>query len=229
MTAPPLRRILTLLGSEKRLLVLQLLVDGPFTVGEVARALDFSQDRASHLIAELETTGLVRKTRKGQRSVEAAIDRNEILRFIVNLGESIYPGGVNVTPRSILDLDGQTLTDALAAERIVVYDDPVPEVEPEGADDAGNPYELDEVQEEGEPDFSGPIEGSEEHIDQLIDEALGYEGLVPPDPFIDGWDDLAGCAGCGMPLERGEGPLCAECRREQGEDYDDDEEVIDAT
>ncbi|HKV07924.1 MAG TPA: MarR family transcriptional regulator [Thermoanaerobaculia bacterium] len=187
MSAPTLHRTLALLGSEKRLLVLQLLVDGPFTVGEVAKTLDFSQDRASHLIAELEATGLVRKTRKGQR-VEAAVDRGEILRFIANLGENIYPGGVNVKPRSILDLDGQTLTDALTAERVVVYDDPLPEVGPDGADEAGNPYEL----------------------------AIGVEGLVPPDPFIDGWDP------------DGDWEV-RELKAPIQNKLDDDEEVIDAT
>lgn len=208
----PLHRILALLGSEKRLLVLQRLVDGPFTVGEAAKTLDLTQDRASHLIAELVSTGLVQKTRKGQR-VEAAVDRDEIMLFLSNLGETIYPGGVTVTPRSVLDLDGGTLTDALIAERIVVYDDLLPEVEPDGTDEAGNPYELDEV--DDEPDFSGSIESSEEHIDELIDEAL------EPDPFIDGWeenDSFMEDGGQGWE-DRGDGNV----------DSDDEEEVIDAT
>lgn len=190
VNAPPLHRILGLLGSENRLLVLQLLVDGPFTVGEVAKVLDLTQDRASHLIAELVTTRLVRKTRKGQR-VEAAIDREEIMLFLSNLGESLYPGGVSVTPRSILDLDGQTLADALIAERVVVYGDELPEVKP-----------------------------------------TGVEGIVPPDPFIDGWAGLSADEIREVwerPYQDENGRGVDEVDREIQEQLDDEEEVIDAT
>lgn len=38
-------------------------------------------------------------------------------------------------------------------------------------------------EDDGEPDFTGPIDGSPEHIDELLDEAL-Y-----PDPFIDDWPE----------------------------------------
>ncbi|OYD15818.1 hypothetical protein CH330_04685 [candidate division WOR-3 bacterium JGI_Cruoil_03_51_56] len=55
-----------LLGAETRHRILELLHEGPLTVGEIARRAGVTQPAVSQHLAVLRSAGLVRDTRKGQ-------------------------------------------------------------------------------------------------------------------------------------------------------------------
>ena len=59
-------RLLTLLGNEKRLAILTLLVEGEMSVGAIAERVELSQSALSQHLAKLRSMGLVETRRERQ-------------------------------------------------------------------------------------------------------------------------------------------------------------------
>jgi DNA-binding transcriptional ArsR family regulator len=59
------------LGEPRRVEILQLLRDGPRTVGEIAADVDVTQQAVSQHLAVLDQAGLVEARREGTRSIYA--------------------------------------------------------------------------------------------------------------------------------------------------------------
>jgi len=78
------------LSNEGRLLVLCHLVEGPKTVGELERALGYSQPHVSQLLARLRHEGFVDSKRHG-RSVQYSIADDRLRAVIMALHEAFCP------------------------------------------------------------------------------------------------------------------------------------------
>ena len=63
-TAKQLAKIYRALGNERRVEIMILLSKGPKTLTEISRKLSYPLSRTSAYVTELETFGLVKKTRK---------------------------------------------------------------------------------------------------------------------------------------------------------------------
>jgi DNA-binding transcriptional ArsR family regulator len=70
-TAPKTAAALKALGEPRRVEILQLLRDGPRSVGEIADAVDVSQQAVSQHLAVLDRAGLVEARREGTRHLYA--------------------------------------------------------------------------------------------------------------------------------------------------------------
>jgi DNA-binding transcriptional ArsR family regulator len=68
---PSAAAALKALGEPRRLEILQLLREGPRAVGEIAEAVDVSQQAVSQHLAVLDKAGLVEAHKEGTRSIYA--------------------------------------------------------------------------------------------------------------------------------------------------------------
>lgn len=68
---PQTATALKALGEPRRVEILQLLRDGPLTVGEIAAQVDVTQQAVSQHLAVLGQAGLVEARREGTRSIYA--------------------------------------------------------------------------------------------------------------------------------------------------------------
>jgi DNA-binding transcriptional ArsR family regulator len=70
-STPQTATALKALGEPRRVEILQLLRDGPRTVGEIAAQVDVTQQAVSQHLAVLGQAGLVEARREGTRSIYA--------------------------------------------------------------------------------------------------------------------------------------------------------------
>lgn len=197
-------RTLSLLSLDARVKALRLAFEGSTRPRAAAETIGLSETQASRFYTELEDVGLVLKQRVG-KALDIVADGDGVLRFLSELGQALVPGGVVIVP---LDASRWTGHDALIAERVVVYDDPLPEVEPdreavveawertqrllgreplgvEGIAPPMTPQEIAaKIDELSWPELTGDPD-AETYVDRVQKE--WETDPDPPDPFIDGW------------------------------------------
>ena len=82
--------LLTLLGNEKRLAILSLLLDGEMSVGAIADKVDLSQSALSQHLAKLRGFGLVR-TRRDRQMIYYSCDSEPVRKMLSAVTEIYGP------------------------------------------------------------------------------------------------------------------------------------------
>ena len=80
--------MLTLLGNEKRLVIVSHLLDGEMSVGTIAERLPLSQSALSQHLAKLRSLGLV-QTRRDRQMIYYSCN-SEAVRVLMQTLEAIY-------------------------------------------------------------------------------------------------------------------------------------------
>lgn len=82
---------LTLMGNEKRLAIMNHLIDDELTVGTIAEKVDLSQSALSQHLAKLRAFGLV-QTRRDRQMIYYSCRSDAVRQLLRTLG-SIFGGG----------------------------------------------------------------------------------------------------------------------------------------
>jgi len=94
---------LTLLGNDKRLIIVSYLLDGEMSVGAIAEKVSLSQSALSQHLAKLRSLGLVQTRRERQMIYYSC--NSEAIRSLLATLEAIF-GAATETQRPVLRRSG---------------------------------------------------------------------------------------------------------------------------